>query len=286
MGHSSHEQLKLGRIEFLNVLPIYHPLETGIISHPFDIIPGTPAYLNRLMARSELDLSVVSSIEYARYPERYFILPDLSISCCGPVKSVLLLSKVPFADLGGETILTSTQSHTSVALLKILFDRRIQKEVHFQPGLASEALAKGDSPLAFLAIGDEALHFRQHHHYPYRLDLGEAWHSWTGLPFVFALWVVQRNGLERWNGHLGEAQEALGRAKQWGRTHRDRICEQALGKAILSYPELHEYYQCLGFDLGAEEQAGLRLFYRYLAEMDEICKEPDLEIHSLLAHVA
>lgn len=72
------------------------------------------------MVRGELDLSVVSSIEYARYPERYLILPDLSISCRGPVRSVLLLSQRPIAELSGRTILITSQSHTSVALLKIL----------------------------------------------------------------------------------------------------------------------------------------------------------------------
>lgn len=286
MGQSSHEQLKLGKIEFLNVLPIYYPLEAGIISHPFTMVPGTPDYLNHLMARSELDLSVVSSIEYARHPERYFILPDLSISCCGSVKSVFLLSKVPFTDLGGETILASTQSHTSVALLKILFARRLKRDVQFVPGLGTEALMQGEDPIAFLSIGDEALRFRQHALYPYRLDLGSAWHSWTGLPFVFALWVVQRNGIEQWNGSLADAQEALGAAKKWGRTHRDRVCRQALDRGILSYSELEEYYQCLGYDLGEEEQAGLKLFYRYLVEIGEIGEEPHLEIHSLLAHVA
>lgn len=286
MGQSSHEQLKLGRISFLNVLPIYYPLEMGIVSHPFTIISGTPAYLNGLMARNELDLSVVSSIEYARYPERYFILPDLSISCCGAVKSVLLLSQLPIPELAGQNILVSTQSHTSVALLKILFAERLQQEARFIPANCTEVLAQGEQPAAFLAIGDEALHFRHHDSYPYRWDLGEAWREWTGLPFVFALWVLQRKAIEKWNGRLAGAVETLAAAKEWGRTHRGLICQDAMGKGILGYQELQDYYQRLYYNLSEQEQKGLQLFYHYLTAIGEIGDVPRLEIYSPLAHVA
>ena len=286
MGQFSHERLRLGKIGFLNVLPIYHPLESGIVSHSFDIVSGTPAYLNGLMAEGDLDLSVVSSIEYARHPERYFILPDLSISCHGAVKSVLLLSRVPIDQLNGRSILVSTQSHTSVALLRILFSVRCGMNVSFQPGNCTEVLSRGEEPLAFLAIGDEALRFREHEHYPYRWDLGEEWLSWTGLPFVFALWVIQRKAVERWNGHLKSAIDTLTSAKEWGCAHLATICAEAVKKGILGSLELHDYYQSLGFNLQAEEQRGLELFYRYLSQIREVRTPPRLEIFSPLAFVA
>jgi len=284
--HSQDRQLSLGRIGYLNVLPIYYPLESGIVTHSFSIVSGSPARLNRLMARGDIDLSVVSSIEYARHPERYFILPDLSISCHGEVKSVLLLSRVPIRQLAGETILVSTQSHTSVALLKILFSAHLGLDVRFQAGNCTEALERGDFPRAFLAIGDEALRLRQDERYPHKWDLGEAWHTWTGLPFVFALWVVQRRSIERWNGFLESAIEALWDAKKWGEAHLDRICEEAVGRGPLDFAELHDYYRCLGYNLDIGEQKGLELFFRYLVEVGEIEEAPRLDIHSPLACVA
>ena len=286
MGQPSRERLRLGRIEFLNVLPIYYPLESGIISHPFSIVSGSPAFLNRLMAEGHLDLSVVSSIEYARHPDRYFLLPDLSISCHGTVKSVLLFSRVPVDQLGSTTIIATNQSHTSVALLKILFSRLYGLDVTVRVGSFAEASAECGLPLAFLAIGDEALRLSTQRVYPFCMDLGEAWHSWTGLPFVFALWVIQREAAERWNGELRAALEILAAAKEWGQTHLDRICAVAAQKGVLSEGELSVYYRCLGFDLNHDERKGLDFFFRLLEETGEIPSVPELEILSPLACVA
>jgi chorismate dehydratase len=286
MGATSGERLRLGKISYLNVLPIYYPLESGIIPHPFSITSGTPADLNQLMVRGELEVSVVSSIEYARYPERYLILPDLSISCRGPVGSVLLLSQRPFEQLSGETVLITSHSHTSVALVKILLTRRLGVEAVFRPGSCSEALVQGTAPVAMLTIGDEALRLRHHHLYPYRLDLGAAWFDWTGLPFVFALWVIQRQALERCNGVLGRAQEALLLAKTWGCSHLDEICFQAAKRGILDGEQLREYYQGLDYDLGWDRKAGLELYFEHLTSLSEISRAPSLQIYSTLACVA
>jgi len=286
MVQCSSEGLRLGRIGFLNVLPIYYPLESGIISHPFVIVSGSPACLNELMAAGRLDLSVVSSIEYARHPERYYILPDLSISCRGAVKSVLLLSQVPVDRLNGETILVTRESHTSVSLLRILFSEHLQIEADLVPGCLGEAAAGGGLPVAFLAIGDEALRLSAGDLYPHRLDLGEAWHSWTGLPFVFALWVIQREAAERLDGALRPTMEVLAAAKHWGRTHLDRICAVAEERGIVGGDALQVYYRCLGYDLGPGEQDGLKLFFRLLRHAGEIARVPRLEVPAPLARVA
>jgi len=286
MSQSSCERLRLGKIGFLNVLPIYYPLESGIITHPFAIASGTPAHLNALMAKGDLDLSVVSSIEYARYPERYSILPDLSISCCGAVKSVVLFSQVPVSGLDGKTVTVTNNSATSVFLLKILFSERLGIKADLRSGSFEEVSLGGSLPLAFLAIGDEALRLSARDVYPHRLDLGEAWHSWTGLPFVFALWVMQKKSAEKWDGSLENIIKVLASAKDWGRTHLDRVCAVAAQKGILGADELKVYYTGLRFDLREGEQEGLKLFYRFLKDMGEIPIVPELEILAPLARVA
>ena len=286
MGQLSKEPLSLGKVGYLNVLPIFYPLEAGIVPHPFAIVHGTPAYLCGLMARGELDVGVVSSIEYARHPDRYFILPDLSISCCGAVKSVMLFSSVPLERLAGQSILVTTQSHTSVALLKVLFSQYLGIDVAYRSGSCTEALAKDPSPVAFLAIGDEALRLRRQEAYPYRLDLGEAWHTWTGLPFVFAAWLIQRQTIERWSANLGPAIRALTRAKEWGLAHLERVCSEGAKQGVLSHNELEEYYAGFSFGLSETEQQGLELFFRYLFAMGEIDRLPCLEVFSPVAYVA
>jgi chorismate dehydratase len=286
MGQPINERLRLGKIGYLNVLPIYYPLEFGSIAHPFDIISGTPAQLNRLMALGDLELSVVSSIEYARNPDRYFVLPDLSISCRGPVRSVVLFSRLPIEHLSGESIVASTQSHTSVALLKVFFQLHRDIEANVIPGNCTEAVGRENPPVAFLAIGDEALRLQERKDYPFRMDLGEAWHTWTGLPFVFALWVIQRTAVERWNGSLADAIRSLCSAKEWGCRNRDFIASLAAGKGPLTREEAREYYQVLGYDLDADEREGLSLFYKLLVQTGDIVKVPPLELCSPFASVA
>jgi chorismate dehydratase len=286
MGQLMNGRLKLGKIGFLNVLPIYYPLESGIISHPFDIISGTPAQLNRLMALGDLELSVVSSVEYARNPDRYFVLPDLSISCRGPVRSVVLFSRVPIEHLAGETIVASTQSHTSVALLKVLFQLHLNIEAMVVPGNCTEAIRREDRPMAFLAIGDEALRLQERKDYPFRMDLGEAWHSWTGLSFVFALWVIQRTAIERWNGALMDAIGALCAAKEWGCRNLDGVSSLAAQKGPLTRREAAEYYQVLRYDLDTAEREGVGLFFQLLVQTGDIVKAPSLELCSPFASVA
>ncbi len=278
------EKLKLGRIGFLNVLPVYYPLESGIVSHPFEIVPGVPSYLNELTAAGQLDMSPVSSIEYARRADRYYIVPDLSISSYGEVKSVLLLSRRPIEQLSGEKILLSSQSHTSVGLLKILCKTRFGVTPIFEAGSLSEN--RDVLPEACLAIGDEALRLGGSGLYPCVLDLGTAWFEWTGLPFVYAVWVIRRMAVEERNGQIAPAIAALLASKKWGRSNIESICREASRAGLLGMDALREYYHCLRFDLNEQERQGLELFYFHLFKIGELEQVPRLEVLTPLESVA
>jgi chorismate dehydratase len=280
-------KLRLGRIDFLNVLPVYYPLEAGITANPFTIIPGVPSELNELCANGALDISPVSSIEYARRADLYYIVPDLSISSAGEVKSVLLLSRTPIERLSGKTVLASSQSHTSVGLLKVLCRLRYGVEPRFETGACSDYLSGVELPDACLTIGDEALRLGRSGIFPHVLDLGTAWFEWTGLPFVFAVWVIRKKTvITGKNGQLAEAIEALLSSKRWGRANIGRICEQAAKTGLLEIPELEEYYRCLQFDLNEGERRGLELFYSRLFQAGELKEVPRLETYTPLASVA
>jgi chorismate dehydratase len=118
------------------------------------------------------------------------------------------------------------------------------------------------------------------------MDLGGAWHSWTGLPFVFALWVIQRSAIERWNGVLLDAIRVLSGAREWGCRHKSLMSALASQKGPLTREEAEEYYQCLRFGLDAAEREGLRLFFQLLVQTGEIPKVPALELCSPLESVA
>lgn len=267
----------MGRIGYLNVLPIYHPLEAGIIPHDFELVSGPPALLNTMMARGELHVSSCSCFEYACRPERYQLVEDLSIGSRGPVMSVLLLSRVPFEKLDGREILISGETHTSVALLRLLMRDRLGLNVSYATGQVTPALRGENPPIAFLAIGDEALRLRKHPEYPYRMDMAEAWRDWTGLPFIFGLWVVSRAAAEA-GLFSSDPGALLRRGRDWGLEHMDVILDLTAHGCPLSREELAFYYsKGLVYSLGEEEQRGLRLFYQKLAEADMIPAAPQLD---------
>lgn len=267
---------RMGRISYLNVLPIYHPLESGILPHDFELVSGPPAILNNMMAAGELDVSSCSCIEYARNPEQYYLVEDLCIGSRGPVMSVLLLSRNPLRQLSGHEILISGESHTSVALLRLLLADYYHLNVAFRVGNVSASLRSAQTPPAFLAIGDEALRLRNHPEYPYCLDLAEAWREWTGLPFIFGLWVI-REKAARDNLFGDDPGEILRRGRDWGLAHMDVILDLTAHGCPLSRDDLRYYYQeGLVYNIGAEELKGLQLFYRKLVETGFIGVIPPL----------
>src|SRR5207253_4888325 len=114
--------MKIGRIGYINCAPVYGAIDRGVVALPpgGELVTGTPAELNDLLVAGELDVSVISAIEYARHAKDLVLLPDLAISCDGPVQSVALFSQVPPDRLDRATVLLTASSRTSVALLELL----------------------------------------------------------------------------------------------------------------------------------------------------------------------
>lgn len=268
--------IRLGRIGYLNVLPLHYPLEQGILAGDFELVSGPPAMLNTLMDQGRLDISGCSCIEYARHPEKYLIVPDLSIGSRGPVQSVLLLSRSRPQDLDGKTILVSAQTHTSAALVDLLLQQHIGVSPFYQTGDATAILNAGERPEAILCIGDEALNLRRHPDYPQRMDLGEAWREWTGQPFIFGLWIARREAACARREEVKAGARLLIEAKKWGQANLDLISAEAAKNSILSEAEMRSYFSGLVYDLGAEELAGLELFYQLLAKAGVIPAPPEL----------
>jgi chorismate dehydratase len=265
--------LRIGKIEYANCLPLFRALcSLGDTHHSF--VHGVPARLNALLSTGDIDLSPSSSILYGFAPERYWLLPDLSISAVGPVRSVLLFSAAPIDSLNGCVIGLTSESDTSVALLKILlgkfygFDNRFVR-TDDMPGTASSA------PGALLLIGDRALKegLRPSGHFVY--DLGELWYRFTGLPFVYALWLVNRQSTVGREEQVSELARTLQKAKEISRNNLDAY---VIGSNLEWYgtDNLRSYWQTISYDLGEPEIAGVRCFYRYAAELGIIEEAPNL----------
>lgn len=264
--------MKIGRIPYINCYPVYGAIDRGHVTLEAELVDGVPTDLNRRMAAGELDISVVSAVEYARDSERYLLLPDLAISCDGPVRSVMLFSKRPASDLTSRSVLVSRSSMTSVALLELLFESVWHCSPRFVPGDAEISDVVVDSPAdteARLVIGDAALVLGSNHRerYPYAYDLGQAWKDWTGQPFVFAVWVAQRSTdvKKALVAHAG-----LIASRNWGLDHLAVLAEQAHETTRVELKICAEYLSGLDYGLSYPHLAGLTEFYRRLVERGRI----------------
>src|SRR5437762_12217086 len=111
--------MRVGRIGYINCYPVYGAIDRGLVPLAAELVTGTPSELNDLLAAGELDLSVVSAVEYARNARHYVLLPDLAISCDGPVRSAALFSRRPGGQLDDRTGLPTASSRRAVGLVDL-----------------------------------------------------------------------------------------------------------------------------------------------------------------------
>jgi len=264
--------MKIGRIPYINCYPVYGAIDRGAVRLDAELVDGVPTDLNRRMGAGELDISVVSAVEYARDADRYLLLPDLAISCDGRVRSVMLFSRRPASDLGARRVIVSRSSMTSVALLELLFENVWHARPRFVPGDAEIKDVVVDDPGdadARLVIGDAALVLGSNHRerYPFVYDLGQAWKDWTGQPFVFAVWVAQRTTSVK-DALLAHA--GLIASRDWGLRHLPELAEQAHKATGVERTVCAEYLSGLDYGLSYPHLAGLTEFYRRLVERGRI----------------
>lgn len=253
--------MRLGRIPWINAAPVNAAMDRGLVQPPESVISATAAELNDLLAAGELDLSAVSAVEYARGAAGYHLLPDLAISCDGPVHSVALFSKRPLADLEGATVLRTASSRTSVLLLELL----CRHVWHVQPRFATARAEPNDLGTlqslpheAVLVIGDAALHLRASGRYPVQVDLGSAWKEWTGLPFVFAVWAARRDA-DR--SQALSLHQRLLVSRDWGLAHLDLLAAEAAERTGIPAVTVRAYLGDLDYQLSYRHLAGLTEFF-------------------------
>lgn len=285
--------MRVGRIPYVNCYPVYGAIDRGIVPLSAEIVEGVPTELNAHMAAGKLDVSVISAVEYARDSQRYLLLPDLAISCDGPVRSVVLFCKRPASELSGRRVLVSRSSMTSVALLELLFEHVWDARPSFVPAdaeLTDIARFSAADHDARLVIGDAALRLGarlqdqrdrdellERLGYRYAYDLGAEWKSWTDLPFVFAVWVAQRTTDTR---VALDVHASLMTSRDWGLSHLDQLAAQAALATGVTRSACLTYLSGLDYRLSYGHLAGLTEFFRRLVTAGRV---PDGSLSFLAA---
>lgn len=258
--------MRLGRIGYINCYPVYGAIDRGLVDLPAELVTGTPAELNDLLVAGELDVSVISAIEYARHAKDLVLLPDIAISSDGPVKSVILYSRRTVGQLDGRTVLVSAASRTSVALLQLLCRHVWHVTPHFAQARAEASDLHNVHNLphdGLLVIGDPALLLGARRVYGHAYDLGEEWKRWTGLPFVFAVWAARRAADP---AAVRRGHQALLASRAWGLKHLAELAGAAASATGVPLETCRDYFAGLDYAFSYKHLAGLTDFFRRLAQ--------------------
>jgi len=276
---------KIGHIQFLNCFPLYYALIKSNAPQGVDLIKGTPTELNNLLINGSLDISPISSIEYARNYQSLVLFPDFTVSSDGEVKSILLLSRFPIEELSGKKVALTNTSATSQILLKIILSRGygVKPEYFTCPPDLNKMFADAD---AALLIGDIALtHYIGAKDF-YLYDLGVEWKRLTGKKMVYAVWAVNRTFAGTYNKLSEYIFEIFKKSMAYSQEHLSEIAEHAAKFESFSLSFLKEYFKSLRFDFGKDYQEGLLYFYRLAADIGELTGVPELEFVNIRSKVS
>jgi chorismate dehydratase len=260
--------IRIGAVNYLNTKPLIHNLDQ--LAPQAELILQVPSRLADDLARGRLEVGLIPVVEYFR-AGTYSIVPNIAIASHGPVLSVTLFSKLPWKDI--RRVALDEGSRTSAALAQILLRRRHGVRAETVPLPLDRAAEEADAD-AVLLIGDRAMRaclpgFVQAY------DLGQEWHDWTGLPFVYAFWAV-RQGVE-----LGGVADALLEAKRQGLRQIGPIAAREAPLLGLDAGFCRRYLQSIiRFDLGPRELAGLQHFYRLVCDIGLAREGVSLEFYN------
>ncbi|WP_438491097.1 menaquinone biosynthetic enzyme MqnA/MqnD family protein [Paenibacillus sp. IHBB 3054] len=284
MVNSQHTVI--GKISYTNSWPVFHNFHPSSLSYPAEMVSEVPAILNQGMAEGTIHVGALSSFAYAAASDRLLLLPDLSVSAEGPVKSILLFSRMPVQQLGNARVAVTNTSATSVNLLKIL----MEKAVHGKPEYISaepDLDHMMDQADACLLIGDNAIKASWQNQGYIVTDLGELWNEWTGLSMTFAVWAVNREAANSKPKAIAEIAEAFAESKRRGIRGLAPIIREACMAIGGTAAYWEGYFRNLCYDFGERQQEGLNLYFRYAYEMGLLPQEVKMELwsHNLLTRV-
>lgn len=245
---------RIGCVPYLNA----RPLLEGI---GYPVTELVPARLGELFQEGMFDVALLSSVDVLTLPNPEAV-EGVSISCRGPVQSVLLAYTGELADL--RSIQLDPSSHTSNFLAQIVL-----QEFHGVHAEYVQITERRNNDLPAIVIGDPALSLSKRPSDPGLkfLDLGNEWVCSTGLPFVFALWSLKQEYTDK--KYLSDL---LRESKDRGLASIDRIAAETAD------PEFSKRYLgvSIRYDLGEVEKRGLALFAEYLTRtklVDPCCNK-------------
>ena len=248
--------LRVGHMTYLNSEVFYRHLP----EESCELVAMPPRAMAAAVDRGDLAAGPLPTAEVFRLGDAVRPLGNLGVASDGSANSVFLFSHLPVDKLNGKRIAVTTHTATSIQLLRVLFADLWNVSGH-------EFVRTDESHDAALWIGDPALERRSSGQYPYRYDLGRSWKGLTGLPFVFAEWVIRADvPRERAN----QLERLVSQATQAG-TDFFSVLEISRERATpaMSESDVADYIRAFTYFLGPRERRGQQEFRRRLELLPE-----------------
>jgi cyclic dehypoxanthinyl futalosine synthase len=245
--------LRAAAVRYLNTEPIVF----GLAKRDDVVVTRTLPYdCARRLLEDEADVGLIPVAAYATHGT-YEIVPGVAIAARGPVGSVFLVSHKPIDQI--EAVALDGSSRTSVVLARLWLRHKLGREPRLFQVPGDDIAEAIDMQTAAVVIGDQAR--QMHDRFPYVYDLAEEWLSWTGLPFVFAIWAAKPGALD------AEAVSVLQQSLDDGLANRREIARQFAEANGEPVETIERYlFDQIHYQLGEAEIAGLQHFLRLGAE--------------------
>ena len=248
MATTRFRPLRIGAVTYLNSKPLIEDLEE--LAAAAELVLDYPSRLADELARGQLDVALIPSFECFRGSD-YEVVSDACVAARGPVMSVKLYSRVPMGEI--RHLALDEGSRTSAALARIMLAERHGVLPALEPLPLGRSIESATAD-AVLLIGDRAMHAPRET-FVETWDLGEEWLTWTGLPFVFAVWAA-RSATD-----LDDVEDALGAARDRGVSRLKEIARREAPRLGIGEATAVTYLtKNLHYRIGPAERSGLRLF--------------------------
>ncbi|MCK9422433.1 MAG: menaquinone biosynthesis protein [Bacteroidales bacterium] len=243
--------LKISAVSYLNTFPFVYGLQQSGFLKNFRLELDIPSVCAEKLKNKIVDIALVPAGALPDFKAFHYI-SDYCIGAVSPVKTVLLLSKVPLEMI--TKVHLDFDSRTSVRLVKVLAGNYWQITPAWENLKAGEA-SNRSSVESLVAIGDKTFELRQH--FPYIYDMAEEWIRFTGLPFVFAVWLSREQLADR-------IVNTFTQALTFGVTHK-RECIEYFRDRLPACDDCLEYLEHnISYSFDDQKKEGLARFLKYL----------------------
>lgn len=236
---------RVAAVSYLNTIPFIYGIEhAGLLRA--DLLLSPPAANVRSFLDGEADIALVPVGALADIPDAR-IITSFCIGASGPVRTVVIVSRRPIDRVG--RVWLDSHSRTSALLAQVLFREWWNVSPEFRTLDDYSVIDRSGDGDAFMLIGDKV--FDREGQFPYSYDLAECWHAFTGLPFVFAVWIAR-------DGIPDGAEKALQRSFEYGMAH---IGEAVAWSEYAGRPYAEEYLRKnIDFIFDGDKSKALSLF--------------------------